>query len=189
LPLLGLLQNSGESRSQTTICTPKLVGAVMRTITVVRFEFLFRIRFGSQVLRRLGASASQASMNMWASANHPRGRVALEQCGVRGHKVGTSRFRYTAGHVHRLVIRMRMPRCRPSKEVQKQLVYVACIPIRRRFEGVVVRSQTHIYEGKGLKTWLVCHATDESSNQTVDARYQWQFQWLVLGLVSKLMDP
>jgi hypothetical protein len=79
---------------------------------------------------------------MWAAGNpsHLQGRVALEQGGARGHKVGTYRFMHTAGHAHS-VIRMKMPRFRHSQEVQKQLVYVAFILIRRRFEGVVTHSQ------------------------------------------------
>lgn len=36
-------------------------------------------------------------MNVWAAGNHPQGRVALEQGGVRGHIVGC----ILRGHAHR----------------------------------------------------------------------------------------
>jgi hypothetical protein len=58
---------------------------------------------------------------------------------------------YTAGHAHS-VRRMKMPRFRRSQEVQKQRVHVAFILIRRRFDGVVIHSQAHIYEEKGPET-------------------------------------
>lgn len=93
------------------------------------------------MLRCLGASASQSiyeHVGLWAAGYQPPVRVALEHGAVRGHKVGTYRFMYTAQtrKSQNIVI---MPRFRSSQDVYKQPVYVAFILIRRKFEGVVIQ--------------------------------------------------
>ena len=83
------------------------------------------------MLRGLGESVSQAYMDMWAAGYHPQVRVAIQQGGVRGHKVElTGSCILRSMHADsRIQI---MPRCRPSQEMHNQPVYVAFILIKRR---------------------------------------------------------